>query len=153
MAFKMQAILVLKVRGFKDLVRDLGIREATDMVYDFRDVAISQLGTKISIVCYDMVVATLPSVRDALDQAKHIMNTICTQNTLGILPTGDTRACIPIGAAAGYGDLYQTVDGSYWGIEMSNTISLVEDAAPNNILLTDMARSQISYDVLHSCPI
>lgn len=140
----MQAILVLKVRNLTGVIRDVGVKHAVDMIYDFRDVAISRLGVRVSMVCHDMVVSVLPSVQDAIDQAKHIMDTLCT------MTDGN---CIPIGASIGFGDLYQTVDGSYWGVEMSNAISLVEDSAVNEILLTDSARSQISHDLSYSCPL
>lgn len=145
----MQAILVLKIQNFEQLIQSRGIAEAVDMVYDLRNFASARLGAQVTSIYQDTVVAILPTVQNALSDAKHILNLLCMQNTLG--PISNGIQCIPVGASIGYGDLYQTVDGSYWGKELTHAISLVNTSQPNEISLTNTAKTQITQVVSTTC--
>lgn len=148
----MQAILVINVSDFFGLIQRTGIDIAVDMVYELRNVVSARLGARIVSMCQDTIIATLPSVSEAMDEAKRIMGTLCSQNSLGHTTTDrEEFACILTRAAIGFGDLFQTVDGSYWGLEMLNALRLVDDASQSQILLTDAARGQLPSVVQDVC--
>lgn len=131
----MQAVLIIRIHNFSSLIDSVGIEVAVDMVYELRNVA--SRGS-ITSMYQDKVMLILPSALEAMSEAKRIMGILCTQNSIGMI-----SSCIPLSASIGYGGLFQAVDGSYWGKEITSATTLSEDAGLREILLTSAARDQL----------
>ena len=139
----MQAIVVIKIHDFSGLIDQTNISVAVDMVYELRNIAGGRLGMNLVSTCGDKIIGILPEVSIAMEEARHIMNILCPQNSVGNISTRQGVSCIPLSAAIGYGDLFQSVDGSYWGKEMNTVVSLSDDAGVREILLTNTAKRQL----------
>lgn len=124
----MQTILVLKIHNFPSVLETYGV-DAVNMVYEMRKVALS----KLSIFRYfgESIAATVKNVQEATNIGHNIIDTLCSE-----------KGCIHISGAIGWGELYPSADGDYWGIELNKTIELVDKAYPKSISLTKNALSQ-----------
>ncbi len=122
----MQAIVVVKIGAFKSLMERDGITKTVQSATQFVAKARGILGNQVFDIRGDMVLATTSSVsraRTLSDSLRYIH-----PNTSIVI---------------GYGDLYKTVDGIYWGPEIEEAIRMIVcNGIPGEVLLTSNARIQ-----------
>lgn len=122
----MQAVIAIKIGAFKNLLETDGLVKAVQNASQFVARARGILGNQVFDVRGDMVLATATNVAKA------------------VAISGSLRHIHPSATIAiGYGDLYQTVDGVYWGPEVEEVIRLlICNGIPTEVHLTYNARAQ-----------
>lgn len=127
----MRPVIVVKIYNFPDIISTVGVVQAVDMVYQLRTTASEVMGRYIVRECDDYVMGVLDEESDvsmAIDMAQAIMNTLCT---------GGCR--VPLASSVGYGDLYETADGAFWGTEIYVAHNLASTAQQGEIVATPAA--------------
>lgn len=146
-ANKMQAILVIKVYDFPGLMKSIGTVSATYAVYELRSAAKFYMSGNVFNSFNDSIYAVFPTPAEAISAATRVIrrlspDVINSTSTPNISNTGIES--IPLCGSIGFGELYQTADGNYWGPEINRAVSLSENAKYKEILLTDSAKNRIS---------
>lgn len=122
----MQAVIAVKIGPFRSLLERDGLVKAVQSASQFVAKAKGILGNHVFDIRGDMVLATASDIPKAIS---------LTGNLKHIHPN--------VSIAIGYGDLYQTVDGIYWGTEIEEVIRLlICNGTSGETLLTSNANLQ-----------
>lgn len=135
----MQAILVVRIFDFSGVIKAKGAQRGADMVYELRNMAEYFMTGSVYADFNELICAVFPSVREALSKGTKLIQKLS-------LSEG-----IPLCGAIGYGQLYQTADGNYWGLECNRAISISDNSSLKEIRLTEAAQEQLSIPSIKQC--